>query len=64
MSKIKRMPRRYLKAFDLSTANSDLQDPKTVKIIHLLIQLYEAWNKPEEAEKWQAKLSQTEAMEE
>jgi hypothetical protein len=26
-----------------------------------LIDLYEAWNKPEEAEKWRAKLSQTEA---
>jgi len=25
-----------------------------------LIELYEAWNKPEEAEKWRAKLPQTE----
>jgi hypothetical protein len=28
-----------------------------------LINLYEAWNKPEEAEKWRAKLLQTEAIE-
>jgi len=27
-----------------------------------LIDLYEAWNKPEEAEKWQAKLQQTEVV--
>jgi hypothetical protein len=26
-----------------------------------LIALYESWNKPEEAEKWRAKLAQTEA---
>jgi hypothetical protein len=30
----------------------------------LLIQLYEAWNKPEKANEWRAKLSQTEALEE
>jgi len=29
-----------------------------------LIDLYEAWNKPEEAENWQAKLPQTEALRE
>jgi hypothetical protein len=29
-----------------------------------LIALYKAWNKPEEAEKWRAKLPQTEAVEE
>jgi hypothetical protein len=29
-----------------------------------LIALYEAWNKPEEAEKWRAKLPQTEALRE
>jgi hypothetical protein len=32
--------------------------------IRYSIQLYEAWNKPEEAEKWRAKLPQKEAMEE
>jgi len=29
-----------------------------------LIDLYEAWNKPEKAEQWRIKLSQTEAAEE
>jgi hypothetical protein len=29
-----------------------------------LIELYEAWNKPEKAEKWRAKLAQTEDFEE
>ena len=53
-----------LRAFDLSIANSDLHDPKTTKIVKLLIQLYEAWNKPEQAEEWRAKLLQTEAVNE
>jgi len=30
----------------------------------LLIDLYEAWNKPEKAEDWRAKLPKTEAVEE
>jgi hypothetical protein len=30
----------------------------------LFHRLYEAWNKPEEAEEWQAKLVQTEAVKE
>jgi hypothetical protein len=29
-----------------------------------LIQLYEAWDKPEKAEEWRAKLPQTEAVKE
>jgi len=29
-----------------------------------LIALYEAWNKPEKAQEWRAKLSKTEAVEE
>jgi len=29
-----------------------------------LIDLYEVWNKPEEAEEWRAKLAQTEAVNE
>jgi hypothetical protein len=28
-----------------------------------LIELYEAWNKPEKAKKWRAKLPQTKAVE-
>jgi hypothetical protein len=36
--------------------------PHTTESLNNLIKLYEAWNKPEEAEKWRAKLPQTEAM--
>jgi len=38
--------------------------PHTLESKNNLIDLYEAWNKPEQAEKWQAKLSQTEALRE
>jgi len=38
--------------------------PHTIESINNLIELYEAWNKPEKAEQWRAKLPQTEAMEE
>ncbi len=37
--------------------------PHTLELWHNLIELYEAWGKPEEAEKWRAKLPQTEAVE-
>jgi len=30
----------------------------------IVIELYEAWNKPEKAKDWRAKLPQTEAVEE
>jgi hypothetical protein len=53
-----------LRAFDLSIAASEPHDPKAGEVIQLLIELYEAWDKPEKAEEWQAKLPQTEAMEE
>jgi hypothetical protein len=33
--------------------------PLTLQLWNNLIDLYEAWNKPEEAEKWRAKLPQT-----
>ena len=38
--------------------------PRTLESWHNLIELYEAWNKPEEAEEWRAKLPQTEAVRE
>ena len=47
-----------LRAFDLSIAASDPHDPMTAKVAQLLIQLYESWNKPEEATKWRAMLAQ------
>jgi len=36
--------------------------PHTIESINKLIDLYEVWNKPEEAEKWRSKLPQTEAV--
>jgi hypothetical protein len=38
--------------------------PHTSESWNDLIELYEAWNKPEEADKWQAKLRQIEDFEE
>ncbi len=38
--------------------------PRTLESMNNLIDLYKAWNKPEKAEEWQAKLSQIEALEE
>jgi len=35
--------------------------PHTLESLHNLITLYEAWNKPEKAEEWRAKLPKTEA---
>jgi hypothetical protein len=38
--------------------------PHTIESMNNLIDLYEAWNKPEKADEWRAKLPQTEAMNE
>ena len=38
--------------------------PNTLESWNNLIDLYEAWNKPEKAEEWRAKLAQTKAMRE
>lgn len=38
--------------------------PHTIESLNNLIVLYEAWNKPEEAEKWRTKLPQTETARE
>jgi hypothetical protein len=35
--------------------------PYTIESFNSLIELYEAWNKPEKANQWRAKLPQTEA---
>ena len=37
--------------------------PHTQQSLNNLITLYEAWNKPEKAQEWRAKLSQTELIE-
>jgi hypothetical protein len=36
----------------------------TQQSLNNIITLYEAWNKPEKAQKWQAELPQTEAVKE
>jgi thioredoxin-like negative regulator of GroEL len=38
--------------------------PHTLQSRNNLIELYEAWGKPEKAEEWRAKLPQTEAVKE
>jgi serine/threonine protein kinase/tetratricopeptide (TPR) repeat protein len=38
------------------------QHPHTLESLNNLITLYEAWNKPEEAEEWRTKLPETEAV--
>jgi len=53
-----------LKAFDFSIANLDPHDDETTEVIQLLIQLYEAWNKPEKAKEWRAQLVQKEDFKE
>ena len=37
--------------------------PHTIDSLRELVNLYESWPKPNEAEKWRAKLPQTEALE-
>jgi tetratricopeptide (TPR) repeat protein len=49
-----------LGAFDLSIAGSDVHNAKSAEAIQLLIDLYESWNKPEQANDWRAKLKQIE----
>jgi hypothetical protein len=39
-----------------------LGDTHTLESWHNLIDLYEAWDKPEKAEEWRAKLSKTETI--
>jgi len=36
--------------------------PHTIESLNNLIDLYEAWNKPEEAEEWRTKLQEKEAV--
>ena len=38
--------------------------PHTLQSLNNLINLYEAWNKPEKAEEWRAKAAQIEDFEE
>jgi tetratricopeptide (TPR) repeat protein len=51
-----------LEAFDGRRLKLGDTHPHTHESIKNLIDLYEAWNKPEKAEEWRAKLPQTEAL--
>jgi tetratricopeptide (TPR) repeat protein len=51
-----------LDAFELSNRVLGPHDQVTIGSIDKIIVLYKAWGKPEEAEKWRAKLQQTEAV--
>jgi len=53
-----------LKAYDLTIAGSDTDGLKAAKAAQLLIQLYESWNRPDEAAKWRAKLPDGDMAEE
>jgi hypothetical protein len=61
---------RYNKAEQLLLEAIEGRKPKlsdththTLAFWNTLIELYEAWGKPEEAAQWRAKLPQTEALE-
>ena len=45
-----------IKAYNLSIDTTDSHNSTTAEVIHLLIDLYETWNKLEDAEKWRTKL--------
>ncbi|MHC4518658.1 MAG: tetratricopeptide repeat protein [Planctomycetota bacterium] len=40
------------------------EHPRIIDSLKQLVRLYEAWDKPEEAEKWRARLLQPETIEE
>ncbi len=52
-----------LDAFELSDRVLGPLDQITIESIGKIVDLYEAWGKPEKAEEWRAKLPQTEAVE-
>jgi len=53
-----------LDAFELSFRVLNPLDQITIESIGKIVELYEAWNKPEKAEEWRAKLPKTEAVDE
>lgn len=53
-----------LDAFGGRQAKLGPEYPRTIESLDAVIQLYESWNKPEDAEKWRAKLPQKKTTEE
>ena len=56
--------RLLLDAYHGREAKLGPKHPRTIDSLRELVRLYEAWDKPDEAAKWRAKLPQTKAMEE
>jgi len=54
--------REFLAALNVSRRLFGDRHEETLACTRGLIDLYEAWNRPEEAEKWRAKLPKTEAV--
>ncbi|MFC1795305.1 tetratricopeptide repeat protein [Planctomycetota bacterium] len=50
-----------LEAIDGSCVKLGDTHPHTLESLNNLIELYEAWNKPEKAKEWRAELPKTEA---
>jgi hypothetical protein len=53
-----------LKASPRYRAKLDPEHPHTIESLKQLVTHYESWPKADEAERWRAKLPQTEAVEE
>jgi tetratricopeptide (TPR) repeat protein len=51
----------FLDAYDVSCVKLGDTHTQTLKSIKNLVDLYEAWNKPEQAKEWRAKLLEIEA---
>ena len=52
-----------LEAFNGREAKLGPEHPRTVESLDQLVHLYESWNKPDEVEKWRAKLRDNESAE-
>jgi tetratricopeptide (TPR) repeat protein len=64
LGRYRQAEREFLSALDVSRRLFGKQHEETVACVNGLIELYETWNKPEQAEEWRVKLQQTEAVNE
>jgi tetratricopeptide (TPR) repeat protein len=64
LGRYKEAEREFLTALDVSRRLFGEQHEETLACMNGLIALYEAWNKPEKAKEWRAKLAQVEDYEE
>jgi hypothetical protein len=54
----------FLEAFSDRRLKLGDTHPHTIESINILIDLYEAWDKPEKANQWRAKMLEKEVVEE